>query len=132
MAREAAIAWLAVIEDDLRQVRNNLSGPEPTATGAAYHCQQAAEKLVKAVLTAERIKFPYSHDIEALAALLPQDHSLRPRLARLAELTIYAVAYRYPVEDEFAPPSPEDLEAWRKRLSETAQAVRLWLGTAGG
>lgn len=51
MASEAAAAWLIVVDDDLRQVVNNLHGPLPSLAGAAYHCQQAAEKLVKAVLS---------------------------------------------------------------------------------
>lgn len=45
MLSEAAAAWLAVVDDDLRQVVNNLHGPLPSLAGAAYHCQQAAEKL---------------------------------------------------------------------------------------
>ncbi len=51
MASEAAAAWLIVVDDALRQVINNLHGPLPSLAGAAYHCQQAAEKLVKAVLS---------------------------------------------------------------------------------
>jgi HEPN domain-containing protein len=50
MAANEVAAWLAVVEDDMRQVTNNLYGPAPSLSGAAYHCQQAAEKLVKAVL----------------------------------------------------------------------------------
>lgn len=50
MASSGPPDWLAVVDDDLRQVTNNLHGPMPSLGGAAYHCQQAAEKLVKAVL----------------------------------------------------------------------------------
>jgi hypothetical protein len=58
MAAEAVAGWLAVVDDDLRQVVNNLHGPMPSLSGAAYHCQQAAEKLVKAVLVEANIAFP--------------------------------------------------------------------------
>lgn len=54
MASESAAAWLIVVGDDLRQVVNNLHGPLPSLAGAAYHCQQAAQKLVKAVLVESR------------------------------------------------------------------------------
>lgn len=52
----------------------------PSLSGAAYHCQQAAEKLVKALLAQSAIVFPKSHDIAALVALLPPDHGLKQRL----------------------------------------------------
>jgi HEPN domain-containing protein len=48
MAADAAASWLKVVDEDLRQVVNNLRGSLPSPAGAAYHCQQAAEKLVKA------------------------------------------------------------------------------------
>jgi len=50
MAADAAASWLKIVDEDLRQVVNNLQGPLPSPAGAAYHCQQAAEKLVKAAL----------------------------------------------------------------------------------
>jgi len=58
--------WLAVVDDDLRQVANNLGGPMPSLSGAAYHCQQAAEKLTKALLVEAEIVFPKTDDIAAL------------------------------------------------------------------
>lgn len=96
MASEAAAAWLVVVDDDLRQVVNNLHGPLPSLAGAAYHCQQAAEKLVKAAPVETRTVFPKTHDIGALVGLLPDNHPLKRKLANLAKLTPYGVAYRYP------------------------------------
>jgi HEPN domain-containing protein len=112
MAPEPASEWLAVAEDDLRQVVNNLEGPFPSMTGAAYHCQQAAEKLVKAVLARAGIDFPRTHDIGALVGMLPKNHALAARLAPLRDLTPYAVAYRYPAEDAWDPPKPQEIAAW--------------------
>lgn len=56
---------------------NNLHGPMPSLSGAAYHCQQAAGKLVKAVLVGAGIAFPKTHDIAALVGLLPNGHRLK-------------------------------------------------------
>ena len=80
MVTEATTGWLAVVDDDLRQVINNLRGPMPSLSGAAYHCQQAAEKLVKAVLVEAAISFPKTHDVAALVGLLPSNHPLKAKL----------------------------------------------------
>ena len=66
MATDIVAGWLAVVDDDLRQVVNNLGGPMPSLSGAAYHCQQAAEKLTKALLVEAEIVFPKTDDIAAL------------------------------------------------------------------
>lgn len=105
MAREEVIQWLAVVERDLRAARNCLFGPEPTSEAAAYHCQQAAEKLVKAVLVFLAVDPPFSHDIRTLVVLVP-DEAWRGRLAAMARFTPFATAYRYPVEDPLSVPDP--------------------------
>ena len=84
MAVEAARAWLAAAEDDLRAVTDCLHGPEHTATAAAYHCQQAAENLVKAVMVSADMHPPKSHDIGGLLDRLGDTHPLRAVLAPLA------------------------------------------------
>lgn len=96
MAAEAARAWLAAAEDDLRAVTDCLHGPEPTPTAAAYHCQQAAEKLVKAVLVSADIHPPKSHDIGGLVDRLGDAHPLHATLAPLARFAPYAWLFRYP------------------------------------
>lgn len=100
------------MDDDLRQVVNNIDGPMPSLRGAAYHCQQAAEKLVKACLTDAATAFPKSHDIAALVALLPAGHRLKQRLKVLEKLTPYGVAYRYPSEDGWDTPTASTIKTW--------------------
>ena len=123
MASEAATAWLAIVDDDLRQVVNNLHGPLPSLAGAAYHCQQAAEKLVKAVLVDTRTAFSKTHDIGALVGLLPVGHPLKAKLAGLAKLTPYGVAYRYPAEDVWDLPSAAMIETWKATIEEIRQSL---------
>jgi HEPN domain-containing protein len=79
MAADAAASWLKIVDEDLRQVVNNLRGPLPSPAGAAYHCQQAAEKLVKAAFVKAGLAFPKTHDIAALVGLLPAQHRLSNR-----------------------------------------------------
>ncbi|CAN5920526.1 HEPN domain-containing protein [soil metagenome] len=112
MAGDASAAWLAIVDDDLRQVINNLHGPMPSPAGAAYHCQQAAEKLVEAVLAESKTPFPRTHDIAALVALLQSEHPLKDGLRAFEKLTPYGIAYRYPAEDEWDIPSAQTIEAW--------------------
>jgi len=117
MADDAASGWLAVVDDDIRQVVNNLHGPRPSLSGAAYHCQQAAEKLVKSVLSKSAIPFPKSHDIAALVELLPSDHRLKGHLKGLEKLTPYGVAYRYPSDEKWEIPSAAAIETWLDEIN---------------
>ena len=102
---------------------NNLHGPLPSLAGAAYHCQQAAEKLVKAVLVESRTPFPKTHDIGALAGLLPENHPLKAKLATLAKLTPYGVAYRYPAEDTWELPSAVTIETGKRTIEDIRRSV---------
>lgn len=65
MGSEAA-HWLAVAETDLKAVRNNLHGPEPTPEVAAYHCQQAAVKITIAFLVNATPKTAASEPLEGV------------------------------------------------------------------
>ena len=123
MASEVAAGWLAVVDDDLRQVVNNLRGPMPSLSGAAYHCQQAAEKLVKAVLVEANIAFPKTHDIAALVGLLPSGHRLKDRQKSFEKLTPYGVAYRYPSEDEWEVPTAASIEDWKREIDAARSMV---------
>ncbi len=116
MVIDVVAGWLAVVDDDLRQVVNNLNGPMPSLAGAAYHCQQAAEKLVKAVLVQAKIAFPKTHDIAALIGLVPTGHRLKDKLRSLEKLTPYGVVYRYPSEDEWDMPTAAEIESWRREI----------------
>lgn len=64
---------------------------------AAFHLQQAAEKLVKAVLDIEGIASGATHHIGALAALLPSDHVFRPDFASFDRFSSFATSTRYPM-----------------------------------
>ncbi len=122
MAIEEVAGWLVVVDDDLKQVVNNLHGPMPSLSGAAYHCQQAAEILVKALLVQAGLAFPKTHDIAALVGLLPDSHRLKKSLSNLAKLTPYGVAYRYPAEDEWDVPNAETIEAWKNEIEDLRHA----------
>lgn len=65
-----------------------------------FHAQQAIEKAIKAVLTANEISFGRTHNLLALAALLAESGIISPETPdEVAVLNPYAVLFRYDDED---------------------------------
>jgi HEPN domain-containing protein len=64
--RELVRDWLTRASHDLRSSRALASLDDPLLDTAIYHCQQAAEKSVKAWLQSNDDPFPKTHDIEDL------------------------------------------------------------------
>lgn len=94
---EFARQWLERAEADWRLCHRLIEDPEPYLEAVAFHCQQAAEKYLKACLTCRQVEFPKTHDIAHLLELLGScDHVLASKLDGAAALTPYAVEYRYP------------------------------------
>lgn len=84
---------------------------------ASFHAQQAAEKSLKAILAADDIVYPKTHELGALLALtIPRASQLAQVEAEVAALSRYAVIERY---DDLAEP---DADAARQAL-DTARAV---------
>lgn len=73
---------------------------------AAFHLQQASEKLTKAVLSIERIPVALTHQIGALAAMLPDDHPLRADLAAFDRFSSFGTSKRYPLPGGGLPQLP--------------------------
>jgi HEPN domain-containing protein len=92
-----ALRWLAKADEDLRVAAMTLSADPPLIDPAAYHCQQAVEKLIKALLVAAEVKVPRTHDIESLAdKAAPLYPMLRDRMYSFVHLTEWLTASRYP------------------------------------
>ena len=97
-AREVA-AWLSRADLDLRAAKVDLGVSPPLLADAAFHCQQAVEKALKALLTHHDHLFRKTHDIGELAlACLEHEPSLEALLRQSAPLTEYAWRFRYPGE----------------------------------
>jgi HEPN domain-containing protein len=58
--------WLTRASHDLQAARILATAGDPLLDVAIYHCQQAAEKTVKAWLQSKDDPFPKTHDIEEL------------------------------------------------------------------
>lgn len=110
-------AWLAKARDDLSVARLLIVEEKRLYAAGVYHCQQAAEKGLKAYLTHHDVPFPKTHDLETLLHL---GRAVEPGWAvyveHARELTPLATEYRYP-GDAIAP-TPELAAAAMSRAEE--------------
>ncbi len=107
---ETLMRWLKPIEIDLAMINNSLTGSSPTAEGGAYHCQQATEKMIKALLIFHEIDFPHTHNLAKLLNLLPANDVLYLQLVELKYLTTYGFAFRYDeVYEDISAPSLSEI-----------------------
>jgi HEPN domain-containing protein len=89
--------WVRKAEEDIEAARSLVAQAKPPRDIVCFHCQQAAEKYLKALLQELGLSIPHTHDLEELLDLLvPHDDSLKPLQGDTAFLTRFAVAYRYP------------------------------------
>ena len=94
MKRQTA-QW--VLKADIESARTLAALAKPKRDAACFHCQQAAEKYLKALLQETGLAVPRTHELEDLLdLLLPQDATLAPLRRSLRSLTPYAVNFRYP------------------------------------
>ncbi len=99
-----------VIGNLLRIARDDLEGARMlNARGnrnAIYLCEQAAEKIIRAVLTSEQIHAGVRHHLEEMVALVPDENRIKPALRGLQHLATYATSYRYTTPTGRIPDAP--------------------------
>jgi len=104
---ELTRSWLIKASRDLLSARELAEARTPLLDTAAYHCQQAAEKAVKAFLLFHDTRFEKSHDIELLVSQAADvDPAWTDWIEAARLLTPLAVEYRYP--GEFVEPEPDE------------------------
>lgn len=115
--------WVRKAEHDLEAARRIMAIEEncPFDT-VCFHCRQASEKYLKCVLTCLAIQAPRTHDLKALAALIPLAYVLPLRVEELVELNPYAVDTRY--ADDWREPRLSDARRALLLASEVRAAVR--------
>jgi len=89
--------WVEKADHDLRNAEYVLTLTEdcPTDT-VCFHCQQCAEKNLKALLIFRGIPFPKTHDLVVLFNLLGGESTLGLRTENVHPLNRYSVEARYP------------------------------------
>ncbi|HTA96010.1 MAG TPA: HEPN domain-containing protein [Solirubrobacteraceae bacterium] len=91
----ARVLLTKAIEDEVL-VRTVVENPDIGDAIVGFHGQQAVEKLAKAVLTAHRIAFAKTHDLDYLIDLVEKNGIVAPDELESAEaLSVWAVESRY-------------------------------------
>lgn len=89
-----------VISGYIRIAKQDLDGArllnQAGNRNAAYLCEQAAEKLIRAVLTSEGIQGGIRHELPDMVAKIPDVNPVKRLLTAIEHLDAYATAYRYP------------------------------------
>jgi HEPN domain-containing protein len=99
---------------------------EPPNRMAAFHLQQAAEKLIKAVRLGRGLRMTAEHNLELLIGELPGDDSWRTKLTVLEPLSSYATSYRYPSPGgkRKGGPSSDEVLVWIKTIAGLGAEAR--------
>lgn len=107
--RELVRQWIERADQDLEAAV--VLGSQAPALGriVGFHCQQATEKYLKALLVWFQIELPKTHDLERLlAAVRPVASTVADSLLEVSSLTPYGVELRYP--GDLPDPLPGDDE----------------------
>ena len=120
---DEARRWVQYAHWDMVDVQNNMQSDQIPHPIVCFHCQQAAEKMLKAVLVFHGQPPPRTHDLTAiLRRLEPLVGSVEDVLPHAAILNPFAVEVRYPAnaievgvsETEEARASSEAIFAWMR------------------
>jgi HEPN domain-containing protein len=109
---------------DKRAAAACLALDPPLLEVAAFHCQQAAEKLLKAFLVSAQQRFRRTHDLEELSSQVTEQF---PAVAALIEpvaaWTAWSIDYRYPGEDSRQPLSAAQVTEALAHIDKLSSAL---------
>jgi HEPN domain-containing protein len=111
--------WLAKADLDYRTAERLLRDTEPIRESIAFHCQQAAEKYMKAFLVWKGIEFPKTHSIGQLLDLIS---ATSPELASTLDETVFLTPFG--VEIRYPGDLPEVLPGQEQTAFRLARATR--------
>jgi HEPN domain-containing protein len=104
-------AWIRKGRKDLWRADAALTLNPPDTEDCLFHCQQAVEKSLKALLVWRDLPFRKTHDIVELAKQCADlEPALSGALHSLGPLTRFAWEFRYPGDSE--PPALETARKW--------------------
>ncbi len=115
-----------VIANTLRLARDDLDAAKVLHAAnnryAIYHCEQAAEKIIKAILTAEGVHANIKHQLDEMVKDVPDANPLKSLLQDMEHLAAYATTYRYATTSGNIKPSPND-ETLQADIAKVAAAL---------
>ena len=117
-------SWLRKAKEDLEIAKQLAKLPKAYAGGVVFHCQQAAEKALKAFLVWHDVPFRKVHYLKEIGdACIGRDVSLQKIVASAVPLTEYAWKFQYPGEPE-QPSKKEAREALAIATEVLAEMVK--------
>ena len=117
--KEKTIDWLKVAETDI-QVAEILIDHEHLASGIAFHCQQAIEKSLKAILEENDAEVPKIHRLITLIELVKKWYQPTLDLRIILSLDKLYIDSRYPGDFGLLP----DGMPTKDEIHEIVQATR--------
>ncbi len=91
------VKWIKKAFSDYNSALKLMEGENKILDTASYHCQQAAEKILKSYLVYQDIPFEKAHSIIYLVNLCSQaDEQFKQFYVHAEILTPYATNFRYP------------------------------------
>jgi len=89
--------WISKAEGDYAVAKREMDAKESNYDAICFHCQQMAEKYIKAFLFKNNTDFPKIHSlVELLELCYPIQPSLKEHREVFERLEDFAVLYRYP------------------------------------
>ncbi len=121
--KRATRQWVEKAEADYRIARQISRNKLPEHDGVCFHCQQCAEKYLKAMLEELSVNHPKTHNLPHLASLLLPYHATLRSLGRgLIFLTPFAVDIRYP-GDQASKRQAQAALRWAGRARQMARII---------
>jgi HEPN domain-containing protein len=111
-------AYLDDVDLDLDAAKRLIA--EPPNRLAAFHLQQAAEKLIKAVRLGHGLRVTAEHNLELLIGELPRDGPWRTKLVVLESLSSYATSLQISIAER------------RRKDAPSSDEVLVWIRTIAG
>jgi HEPN domain-containing protein len=118
-----------LIANTLRIANEDLEGARVLTTAgnrnAVYLCEQAAEKVIRAIVTSEGKHAGIKHELAEMVDMIPDENPLKADLRKIEHLSQYATAYRYPVSSSRTKriPRPPAASELRTAIDDTAAAL---------
>jgi len=102
-----------------------LNDPEVDDDTLGFHAQQAAEKMLKAVLASRGVDYPKTHNLRVLIELLVQTGIRLPEtLSEIARLTQFGSTFRY---DNPEPVPQGERVKWLESIRSLRAFLEPWL-----
>ncbi len=118
--------WYRLAAEDLGGSRRSAADPEDPPRLACFWAQQAGELALKAVLVAEDVDPPKTHDLAELASLCNDTQVGALEREELETLSAFAVVTRYPADaPDIAESTPAVLIAIASRVLDASAAALL-------